>query len=771
MNFSGKLLLPVILAIAVCASKAQGQVAQTLKYRLLKDVKALPLPDTTRYTSTFYTVNENPEIIATMELEGFNLRTNAIVASRYGKGIVVAVGSLAYFQYPMLNNPSVEKLVLNTFQLNPRGKIGFYQSGNKDLENFLKDHKIKPSPLPSSDIASNIGTLYVSENITDSAQLARLAAFVKNGGTLIFASPYEQLFKQRTEHSEPVGFLKGNDLLAKAGIINVNMLIKSTIKNNVLSADSIPPYLHINTILPYTTSSIDKGLPLRYEIMDWFVNPTLALAIEFNPYNSSLSKQIRAHYAIPDTLFRPSLTHPLNIASLKQKTAYRLSGEMQEKLLKERPELKGKAFGIDNFPGAVPDSARRVDKTISVTVQVGKQGLSDMPDGYFRPHSTGLYVPAGEKVKVILPEKYFDQKLKVLIGVHDDDLVNVADQINRIGFNLVKTFELASDTTEIYSPYGGLLELAISDTTTLKKIDLRVLGAVNAPYFKLGETDEALWNSTIKNYAAPWAELATDKIVFTVPSYRIRDLKNPAALLKFYDQVMDADADLRTIDRNRVHTERIIVDQQVAYGALFTMPYKIVAPDEDESTGIMLSVDLIKRLGSWGLFHELGHRHQFWELDYEGLGEVTVNLYSMYIFDQVLKLGKYHNHDNIPSKEGVIEKIKTYMRGNPSYDKFKNDPWIALSMYIQIIEQFGWDAIKASNKVYADLPRDQYPANNEQKIDLWYKTICTTTQSDMADFFDTWKIPVSASAKAEIRKRGYAVWLPEELKEFRKRRG
>ncbi|RZK18401.1 MAG: hypothetical protein EOO86_10230, partial [Pedobacter sp.] len=456
------------------------------------------------------------------------------------------------------------------------------------------------------------------------------------------------------------------------------------------------------------------------------------------------------------------------LSSPKKKLAYLVSGNIQESQLKKKYGAKAKIKGHEDFPGKVPDTAPRVTKNLIINVQVGKQGLFEPHSVYYRPHSTGLYIPAGEVVKIISDQKYHAQKLKAQIGLHDDDLASGADHLVRIGFDLTRNFELNQDTTRIYSPYGGLLMVNISDTTKLKSISLKVIGAVNAPYFKLGVTDDSTWNQTIKNYPAPWAELATDKIVFVVSAERIKQLKNPTALMKFYDQVMDADADLRMIDRKRLYPERIIVDQQVAFGALFTTPAKIVAPNDDESTGIMLNKEQIETKGSWGIFHELGHRHQFHDLDFDGLGEVTVNLYSMYVYDQLLNLGKYHNQDNIPSRAGVMEKIKQYMRSKPSYDKFKQNPWIALSMYIEIIEHFGWEPIKSANKVYANLPKNQYPKTNEEKIDLWFKTISHVSKTDLSDFFKIWQIPVSASAIAVVKDKNYPVWLPEELMEFNK---
>ena len=760
--FLFSLLFTLNLAAGIC------QTAPTLKSVIIKDISNLPLPDSTRFISTFLAIDEKPEIIGTMALGIFNLKANAIVASTLGSGKILALGSPAYFEKHLLDNRSVRKLIQNT--LAPAtGTIAVFNQKNHDLVDYLKGNNYQVKNIQSLKLTKDIRTLFLSANLEDSLQLLVLEKFVRGGGMLVVASPIESITSGRTkEQANSEVFPKINALLAKAGIINLNMVLRPSWNNKLVSIDQTPPYLHINTIPEYSLGLRYNENPQDYYSFIWFVKPTLYFSTAYNNENAVIVRRLKEFYQIPDSFYRPTPKTPLDLSSPKKKLAYLISGNMQESQLKKRYGAKAKVAGYADFPGKVSDTAARITKMLNIEVRVGTQGLFEPNSIYYRPHSTGLYIPAGEVVKIILDNKYRSQKLKAQIGLHDDDLASGADQLVRIGFNLTRTFEINQDTTKIFSPYGGLLMVNISDTTKLKSIPLKVIGAVKVPYFKLGVTNDSSWNETVKNYSAPWAELATDKIIFSVPAERIRQLKNPTALMRFYDQVMDADADLRMIDRKRVYPERIIVDQQVAFGALFTSPAKIVAPNDDESTGIMLNKDLIETKGSWGLFHELGHRHQFQDLDFDGLREVTVNLYSMYIYDQVLNLGKYHNQDNIPSKEGVIEKIKQYMRSKPSYDKFKQNPWIALSMYIEIIEQFGWDVIKTANKVYVNLPKNQYPKTNDEKIDLWFKTISQASRTDLSAFFRTWQIPVSASALAFVKEKNYPVWLPEELKEFNK---
>ncbi|RZK62516.1 MAG: hypothetical protein EOO85_32190, partial [Pedobacter sp.] len=344
-------------------------------------------------------------------------------------------------------------------------------------------------------------------------------------------------------------------------------------------------------------------------------------------------------------------------------------------------------------------------------------------------------------------------------GVHSDDVTHL-DKVTRMPADLTSKFALDKVTTEVYSPYGGLLLLDIPDNIELDTIRLSVDGAVKSPYFKLGETSEAEWNASISQYPGPWAELATDNIVLTVPSYRIRALRNPEKLMQFWDKVMDADAELAVISKKRVHQERIIVDNDVAFGYMFTSWDRIVVPD-DQSTEWMLNEEFISNNGSWGTFHELGHRHQFGFFDFPGTGEVTVNLYTMYVYDKVIGQGLF-NHDNLKKKEDMIKRIKSYLADNPSYEKWSNDPFLALSMYVQIIDTFGWEAILNVHRVYRNMPTARYPKTDQDKRDVWFVNICKSTNRNLSAFFDTWKVPVSAKAKKQVE--GLTIWFPEELK-------
>lgn len=751
--------LLILTFIGTCAFAQKFQ-----KSALLKDIKTLPMPDSGKFVSVFYTTNENPEIIATHPLApGMEMLANMSMSGKLEKGQVFTFGSSDYLSGKLLANQSIQQLLKNILNNSTHSskklKIAVDEAADPALSNFLKTSGAKVYLSKKTKPEPGTNVYFLTTDVTDTTEQHNLETFIRTGGLLVFGSPYPNIFKNRNK-SKPYtnDLIKINDLLSKAGIFNAYTLIQASSNADTLTLQNPPFYLHLKYIIQQLADPGFKTVdPTEYA---YGMEPTLELSFLSNADTSRVIQKLKSILSIGDTLAIPTIKKPLDISTPAKKAGYRFSKYLFDK---KHALSDTSAFIYPEskfFPGEVPKNARRTTEQIEITVKVGTQGLLDPYSDYYRLHSTGCYVPAGEKISIVLDPVYKNQHLKGQIGIHNDDLKHM-DNLVRAGFDLTRTLELNQDTTIIFSPYGGLLYIKIPDTSTLKSIKILASGVVKAPYYQLGKTTLADW-TTIRNNPAPWAELATDNLILTIPSYRIKNLEHPDSLMKFWDEVMKVDADLAIINRKRVHPERIIIDEQVAYGYMFTQWDKIVAPN-DESCPLMLDEKKLREKGSWGHFHELGHRHQFWGLDMDEVSEVTTNLYSMYVYDKVLKKGIY-NHDAIQSKAMVREKIKEYLQNEPTFKKWGEDPFTALCMYIQLIENFGWESIISANKMYREKdPRKFYNTrlSNQERIDLWFTSISKATNANLSSFFDIWKIPVSGQAKAQVGM--YKIWLPEEL--------
>jgi hypothetical protein len=392
------------------------------------------------------------------------------------------------------------------------------------------------------------------------------------------------------------------------------------------------------------------------------------------------------------------------------------------------------------FPGPVPAAAERVTKTLVLkTKQTGW-------------HSTGLYAAPGEVIRVSLSTNALKDKLTVRIGCHTDRLWDKPTWSRAP--EITTTESLTKTNTTIASAFGGLIYVEVPNNTAEKDVTVTIAGAVNAPRFILGQTKLEDWRQTLRHHPAPWAELETSKLILSVPSKAIRTLDDPEALMKHWDQVMDGVADLATIPRDRKRPERFVPDVQISAGYMHSGYPIMTHLDVVDET---LNLQHLTTKGSWGHYHELGHNHQAPEWTFDGTGEVTCNLFSLYTYEKVLGLG-LQGHNGI-SADARQKHLKKYFSTNTKFDDWKRDPFLALTMYYQLIEGFGWDAFKKTFTEYRNLPKEQRPKNDDEERDQWMIRFSKTTGKNLGPFFEAWKVPTSPAARDSLK--SLPEWMPE----------
>ncbi len=232
----------------------------------------------------------------------------------------------------------------------------------------------------------------------------------------------------------------------------------------------------------------------------------------------------------------------------------------------------------DVFPGrcAIPTAAR---------VFVVK---FDAKSSSTRWNSTGLYVAAGEPVTVRLLSGSA-AGLSLRIGCHSDSLLHHDSwsripciDLEHVSKNKSSCVQLVCliyrhehpqsivlDTSgrfTICSAFGGLLYVVVPDNQHSVSAVLECTGGVvEAPFFQLGRDSSAEWQRR-RHADAPFGELASRKVVLSVPSQHLRQLDDPTALLQFWDRVSDACADLASLPRDRACPWRYVADVQISAG-------------------------------------------------------------------------------------------------------------------------------------------------------------------------------------------------------------
>ncbi|MEE9913722.1 MAG: M60 family metallopeptidase [Deltaproteobacteria bacterium] len=582
------------------------------------------------------------------------------------------------------------------------------------------------------------------ENFNDQT-IAKLKKFVADGGGIIcFALGwvYNYYGEGREGKSLEKDFI-GNIFLKDFGLaFNGDF----TVKEFQLS-QSAGNQNHPLRLLDRVAQIIETRAPMPYDDVD-----KILAAIQSNkgkfPYNEKYLSRFEGYY----DSFGPKRDISPKNPILRMDVPFVLTVAMLNSLYQSAPHNRvGKMKDADIFPGMVGAGAAEIERNIPL----------DMSK--IRWQSTGLYAPAGRIVAFTVGagEK---NTVMVRIGAHSDSLIPFDDkyrkQFNR-GPDISMTKVLDGGETLLTSPYGGLIYLEKTGKPENRIINVRINGAVQAPYFKLGETRPAEWKERIRYFAAPWGELAGDRIIITFSSDIIKRIDDPEKLMRYWDKAASYYHELQQ-EPPKNYAERFVHDVQPKLGWLHAGYPIVVNQQVSRYTAGLDPLDKGKNndifhAASWGHLHELGHNCQKPEWTFDGATEVTVNLFTLYVIERMDGTAPVENQWH---KDGW-PKLKRYIANGAPFEEWKKDPQLALETYILLQKDFGWDAFKKVFAAYQKLTPAEKPKNDQEKRDLWVTMFSNTVKRDLGPYYTRIGMPVSAGTLMQIKK--YPVWMPENL--------
>lgn len=367
-----------------------------------------------------------------------------------------------------------------------------------------------------------------------------------------------------------------------------------------------------------------------------------------------------------------------------------------------------------------------------------------------RWHSTGLYAAPGQLITVTVPPQAVNAKLEIRIGCHTDKLwADKIDTWKRVP-EISRSFKITSPVTQAANAFGGLVYIAVAWNAPAAEVPVSIEGGIAAPWYVAGKTTREQWRS-VRNAPAPWAELECKGLIFSLPSEAVRQLDDPESIMQFWQKIIDAEDELAA-KTERTDPERMVFDRQISLGYMHS-GYPAMGP-------LSAAADAINpakfKKGNWGVFHELGHNHQNGAWTFDGTTEVTVNLFSMYCFEKICGLPRSGEH-NIQSPKHLA-KVQQYLASGSFERDWKSDPFLALSMYDQLVEGFGWEPFKKVFAEYRDAPKSQLPKSDDDKRDQWLVRFSRTVGYNLGPFFTAWKVPTSEAARQSIQ--DLPKWMP-----------
>jgi hypothetical protein len=175
----------------------------------------------------------------------------------------------------------------------------------------------------------------------------------------------------------------------------------------------------------------------------------------------------------------------------------------------------------------------------------------------------------------------------------------------------------------------------------------------------------------------------------------------------------------------------------------------------DDSIPLSLDATRLTTQGTWGHWHELGHNRQKGAWTFEGTGEVTNNVFTLYMMDKVAGQSIWKR---IGSEE---PKFKTYIEKGGDFGQWKREPFLALYMYGQLVDAFGWDSMKKYFRSYEGPNAGAMPRSDEEKRDQFMVRYSRVVGKNLSAFFQAWAVPTSASARESLK--DLPAWLPKDF--------
>lgn len=382
-----------------------------------------------------------------------------------------------------------------------------------------------------------------------------------------------------------------------------------------------------------------------------------------------------------------------------------------------------------DFPGAVPSDAKRVTKSMTVDRAV---------PGWF---VTGLYAAPGQLITVTLPTGAKTDNLGLRIG--STTCANWGNETWTRAPKIDHEQPLKPGKNTIASAFGGPIYISVPDNDS-GELKITVAGGVAQPVFVLGrDTDEA-WK-TIRNNPAPWAELSCPGIAISLPSEYIRNLENPTALMQWWQNVLDVQDHLSPRPGFPKRGERITLDREICAGYMHSGYPVMTGMDVAKE---FVDLESLKTKGNWGIYHELGHNHQWEDWTFDGTGEVTNNIFSLYCYAKINPgvLG----HDAMSAKSTKEAMSRLWSPQGPA-DQYQKDPFYALMMYQQVIDRFGFEPFERFFAKAAKKPKEERPTTDQQKRDTWLIDLSNEVQYNLTSLFTSWGVVTTEEAQAKVK--------------------
>ncbi|XP_043932884.1 TRPM8 channel-associated factor homolog isoform X2 [Protopterus annectens] len=630
-----------------------------------------------------------------------------LAAAHYGKGRVVVVSHEGLFSH----------LAMKTFFVNAvrwldagkGGKIGVV----KQLTGFHNMLVQESFPSELCDFSEQLH-VYCCTSYSDSNS-DKIHEFVAEGGGLLIGG-HAWWWAYSNTGKDAIAEYPGNKILNKFGITILPVCISGSTIKAPSPEDTFKSY-HFRNALSVLGDHVLKNKELDQTEVAWMKKLEHDCRVTLTTTTEGNHSFTQIHQFFTDLLLSCNgLTETINTP---------VNFNSKEILLQSiATELYHLSPNPEQIATAVYKNLPELPTTPCVELDINGEN-----EGGVAWRSTGLYLSPASTVTITFPSTVLAAGLQVRIGCHSDELYGC--KMLKRPPKVTRVFPVTEEKITPSTLWGGLIYIVLPEKCHVGQIHIAVEGAVRAPFFKYGETSLSDWKETIQQYPGPWAELATDELILTIPTDMVSQLENPEIPLALWDKIMKSVAELAAVRTPFPRPERIVADVQISAGFMHA-GYPIMM--HINSANALIDVEFIQKSGLWGSIHELGHNQQKsnWEFS-PHTTEATCNLWSVYVHENVLNIPRHDAHGELKPQQRE-NRIRQYLKKGAQLTDW--NVFTCLETYLQLQEAFGWDPFIQLFQIYQTLP--DIGNDNAAKMNRFAEMFSQKIQKNLVPFFTTW---------------------------------
>jgi len=340
---------------------------------------------------------------------------------------------------------------------------------------------------------------------------------------------------------------------------------------------------------------------------------------------------------------------------------------------------------------------------------------------------TGVYKKPDEPI--IIAVSSTDQKVFPQVVISDPILQHYVEG-NKDGIPLKEGKNVIS------TPQGGVVHLINESDKTSTPPVVTIEGGEKFTYFVLGEHTLEDWYAMLEEYKdIPAIELVGERVFITASYNTAKDIDDPIKLLQCIDEAIEVENRVSGLDesspdpRHRPSQYRQHMRENNSPGTYMYMFYNHTGYNSDAMKTILNTQRFTQN--GWGPWHELGHTYQQGPWKWDGVGEVTVNIYSLHV-------QKHFGNKTRLEQEGCYDRAFAYLnQPDKDYNKI-DDLFVKLVMFWQLDLAFGDDFYPTLHRTYREMPKWQRPTNDHDKIQTFIATSSQVADRNLGPFFEMW---------------------------------